>query len=150
MHTLEFVYSVCRMKNCRPMLTLILDRRVASVHLGETDQGLRGRSCLNSGTLNQSSLSTPPLCFSLLARPLHTVMEVRRGQKLRMDNQAAAVPTIITAAHISPPLCRLYTEQRYYPARSAFIVFISHLLYNTEQHGSAITFFVMSNVRDHI
>lgn len=45
------------------------------------------------------SLSPPP-CFSSLPRPLYTVMEVMCGQELRMDNQAAAMSTIITAAHL--------------------------------------------------
>lgn len=56
----------------------------------------------DSQSIVSLSLSlSPRLCFLLLTRPLLTVMEVRCGQELRMDNQAAAVPTIITAAHIS-------------------------------------------------
>lgn len=76
-HTQVSTLSVWRMKNLDtlppawPMSTLILDHHVASVLSGETDRGLCGQSCLNSGTPNQSSpsLSVSPSVFLIAHSP---------------------------------------------------------------------------------
>lgn len=105
-----------------PMSALILNHHVASVLLGKQIEASVVRAVWTLWVpINPLPLSfSPPLCFSLLPRPVHIVMEVMCGQALRMDNQAAALHTTITLQLISLSLslCRLCKVQQYDPAHS--------------------------------
>lgn len=101
------------------MSTLILDHHVAPVLWGETDGGLCGQSCLNSGTPNQSSPSVSVSHCSLVL----STQRWRSGAVKSWEWTIRVQPKPLWSLQLislSLSLCWLYTLQPYYPARPVF------------------------------
>lgn len=65
--------------------------------------------------------------------PCAALMEVMCGHELRMDNQAAVIVTVITAAHLSVSLPAPWARNTPPPVHSAFI--------SSAAEGNASTFY---------
>lgn len=124
--------TLCTVKNLVtrphtwPVSTLILDHRVAWVLPGETDRGLCGQSCLNSGTPNQSSpsLSVSPSVFLIAHSPPST----RRWRSCVVKSWEWTIrqppyPLLsLQLMSLSLSVCWLYTTQPYYLPHPVFVM----------------------------